>query len=136
MFSLDLNIFSWNYRGLSNLNTMNRIKDLMEKKHPDFICLVKTKTNPSRIQCFYSHLKCNWEWTAVPSTGLFGGILVLWNASVGKVTPVAISRLALHMVISSNNKTWILTTIYNSQVISAHKRFWRSLLKISLLEFP
>lgn len=33
-------------------------------------------------------------------------------------------------MIFSNEDTWILTIIYNSQVLSEHKRLWKSLSKI------
>lgn len=64
---------------------------------------------------------------AIPSLGLSGDILVLWKSDIGLVTPVAISILALHLVI---------TTIYNSQVLIHQKRLWRSLSCFSALNLP
>lgn len=77
-----------------------------------------------------------WEWPAIPSNGLSGGILVLWKHSLGNVTRVAISRHALHLVITSRDCTWILSIIYNSQVLSDQTHLWHSLAGISTLNFP
>lgn len=51
---------------------------------------------------------------------------MLWKRGIGRVTPIAESRLALHHVISSNDETWILSTVYNSQSLSQHKDLWNS----------
>lgn len=101
----------------------------MKKQKLDFICLVEIKTDISQIHRFCSRLRHRWEWAAIPSNDISGGIMVIWNRSVGNVTPVAISHSALHLVISSNDETWILTTVHNSQVIFEHKRLWHSLSK-------
>lgn len=73
---------------------------------------------------------------AIPSLGLSGDILVLWKSDIGLVTPVAISILALHLVITTDGFSWILTTIYNSQVLIHQKRLWRSLSCFSALNLP
>lgn len=46
--------------------------------------------------------------------------MVLLKKQVGRVAPVAVSRLALHLVISTSVDTWILSAIYNSQMFSDH----------------
>ena len=53
--------------------------------------------------------------------------MVLWKKEIGDVTLVVTSRLALHLVITAKGQSWMLTIIYNSQVISDHKRLWNSL---------
>lgn len=74
---MDLKIFSWNYRGLSNPHTIDHICDVMNNKKPDFLCLVKTKVNVSRVQHFYDKINRCWDWVAIPSNGLSRGIIVL-----------------------------------------------------------
>lgn len=69
-------------------------------------------------------------------SGLFGGIIVLWSWHVGLVTIVVISRLALHLVSSNSEGSWILTTVYKSQVLSEHKLLWNFLSGISHLNSP
>lgn len=133
---MDLKIISWNCRGLSNARTMDRVKLLMKNNKPDFICLMETKLSALRTKSFCDKLNRSWAWAAIPSLGLSGGILVLWKSNIGLVTPVAISRLALHLVITTDRLSWILTTIYNSQVLIHQKRLWRSLSCFSALNLP
>lgn len=133
---MNLKLVSWNCRGLSNPRTMDRIKDLMRSYKPDFICLLETKLSSHRIHSFCVKFNRSWAWAAIPSLGLSGGILVLWKKAIGLVTPVASSRLALHLVITSDNISWILTSIYNSQALSHQKRLWRTLSRFSALSLP
>lgn len=47
--------------------------------------------------------------------GYYGGIITFWRKCIGLVTPVAISRYTLHLVISSDTTdTWVISVIYNS----------------------
>ncbi|KAH7653288.1 DNase I-like protein, partial [Dioscorea alata] len=114
--------------GLSNPHTVDYILDFMKKRSSDFLCLLETKTISPRLHYFYAKLNHSWEWVVIPSNGFLGGILVHWKHSVGSVTPVVVSRWALHLVIPTKGMTWIQSTIYNSQVISDHKNLWKPLL--------
>lgn len=78
----------------------------------------------------------SWNQAAIPALGLSGGIIILWNYFVGKVTPIATLRWALHLVITLGNKNWVFTAIYNSQLISDHKILWHSLSGMSSLNIP
>lgn len=129
-------IFTWNCRGISNTRSMDYIKDIMARLKPDFICLVETKSNSIRIQRFCARFSRHWVWAAVPSNGYSGGIIVLWKRFNGIVTPVASSRMALHLIITTSEDSWILSTIYNSQVLSEHKNLWKSLSGLSQLDSP
>lgn len=114
---MDLKIFSWNCRGLSNPHTMDHIQDIMKNKRPNFLCLVETKTTTPRTLYFCAILNHCWDWVVIPSNGLSGRILVIWNLLVGNVTAVVVSRLVLHLVLSSSNKTWAF--LCNLQLIGS-----------------
>lgn len=106
---------------------MDRINNVVNRMKLDFICLVETKSNSAHIHHF----------STIPSNRLFGGIIALSNRSIGTVTLVAISRLALHVVISSRFETWILSTFYNSQALSRQKKMFGDLsLAWPFLTFP
>lgn len=121
---IDTKIFSWNYRGLSNSRTVEYLFDIMHRLKPDFICLLETKTNSDRILRFCNRLKPRWDWATILASGFSGGILILWRQQVGCVTPIAISKLALHLVITTSFDSWVLFAIYNSQMLSDHKALW------------
>lgn len=113
-----------------------QLSGVMTSLKPDFICLIEMKSNSSPAHCFCDKFSKSWGWVAIPSNGLSGEIIVLWNRIVGFVTPMAISRSGVHLIISSSVDTWIFTTVYNTQVFSKHKKLWRSLNGISILNSP
>lgn len=89
---MNLKVFTWNYSGISNPRLHSRIRDVMARLKPNFLCLVETKANAHKILHFYKKYHCWWDWAVIPSSGLSVGILVLWKKSIGNVTPVALSR--------------------------------------------
>lgn len=133
---MDLKIITWNCRRLSNPCLNSWIRNLMACLKPNYLCLVETKANTLRISHFCSKYSRWCYWVAIPSSGLFGENLVLWNKSVGFVTPVVFSRMALHLIITSNNRNWVLSIIYNSHTFSEQKLLWRSLHGFSLFNTP
>lgn len=44
--------------------------------------------------------------------------------------------MAIHLIITSNNRTWVLSIIYNSYILSEQKLLWHSLHGFSLLNTP
>lgn len=62
----------------------------------------------------------------------------LWFGTSPLVMSLWLRSLVLlfHLVIFTTNGTWILTTVYNTQILSKHKRLWRALsLKSLFLTF-
>lgn len=118
------------------MKTQDRIHDAIRRLNPKLLCLVETKTDIVRTQRFCNTLSKHWDWVAIPSRGLSGGIIVLWRRDLGSVTPVANSHFVLHLVISSNNVHWILSVIYNAQVTSLQNSTWNNLSFISSLNLP
>lgn len=96
-----------------NCQTVDHVHDIVNNMNLDFICLMKTKVTTFQIRFFYNKFKHQWDWATIPSTGLSGGTIVFLSKRVGKVTPVAISKKVLHLVISSSTKRWILSTVCN-----------------------
>lgn len=68
------------------------------------------------------------------ATSYSGGIITLWKRHISCVTPVAISRKALHLVISDfNNASWVISTICNNSRVRGQRLFWQELLGLSSL---
>lgn len=67
----------------------------------------------------------------------FGGILVVWRKSIGQVSPLAISRRALHIIVSPGSATnWIIFVIYNLTCFHSQCSLWHELSKISSINIP
>ncbi|KAJ0967195.1 hypothetical protein J5N97_024112 [Dioscorea zingiberensis] len=132
-----LKIVCWNCRGSASSKTVGRIRALIRDLHPDIICLVETRADENRALKFCRKFAKAWEWAAIPSIGMSGGIITLWNKRVGQVTPIAQSQFALHLIISSElPKEWIFTTIYNSQSSHIQRDLWHDLTVLSSLNLP
>lgn len=127
-------IMCWNCRGVSGCDTISRIRRLLVKHKPLLCCLVETRADEVRLRRFCAKLGKEWEWAAVAANGYSGGIIVLWKRQVGCVTPMAISRFALHLVISDNsNSDWFVSVIYNDSRVSGQRRLWHELSGLSSL---
>lgn len=56
---------------------------------------------------------------------------------MGIVTPIAISRHSLHLVISSTYSiSWILSIVYNAQSIGDQNLLWKQVSGIATLQLP
>ncbi|XP_039145509.1 uncharacterized protein LOC120282722 [Dioscorea cayenensis subsp. rotundata] len=127
----------WNCRGVSSPDTTSRILYLLKKLKPAIFCLVETRANDNRLQRFCSKIKDPWKWVAVLAEGFSGGIIIIWNKNIGVVTPLVSSRYALHLVVTaSNSNSWILSTIYNSNVIHNQRLLWKELSGMNSLNLP
>lgn len=121
-----IKIFCWNCRGpVSNPSTLNRVKTFISYSSHLIICLFETKSDTDRIHRFCHRFAINWEWAAIPTLGLSGGIIILWNRNIGNVTLVVATRMSLNLVISQGGVSYILSVIYNSQVLFAQRVLWR-----------
>lgn len=136
-FMVGTKIVCWNCRGLSSKATINRIRHLMQTLHPSLVCLVETRANADRADRFCAMFTRNWNWAALLADGFSGGVIILWNKHLGQVSPIAVSRRALHLVISSSRFTsCIISVIYNSNHFTSQQKLWVELSKISALSFP
>ncbi|XP_039136217.1 uncharacterized protein LOC120273617 [Dioscorea cayenensis subsp. rotundata] len=119
------------------LETVDRIFSLIRSHHPSIFYLVETHANGARVDRFCGKFAKKWNWAALLADGLSGGIFIIWKKHLGLVTPIAVSRRALHLVISpSFNSSWILSVIYNSNKFVSQCALWTELSKITALNFP
>ncbi|KAJ0960379.1 hypothetical protein J5N97_001796 [Dioscorea zingiberensis] len=132
-----LKILCWNCRGSSNPKTLNRIKSLIRRCQPDLVCLVETRADSNRIDNFCKKFNKGWHWAGIPSQGMSGGIVTLWKQRVGMVTPLATTKLCLHLIISSENpREWVLSVVYNAQSIQIQRSLWHNLEIFSSFQIP
>lgn len=130
-------IICWNCRGISSGDTSSRILRLIRTLKPAVICLVETRANEDRFIRFCRKVPKCWDCAAFLSDGFSGGIIVLWHKSIGTVTPVAVSRRALHIVISfDSSKTFLISMVYNSTRFCNQCYLWNELSKITALLIP
>ncbi|XP_039138752.1 uncharacterized protein LOC120276083 [Dioscorea cayenensis subsp. rotundata] len=95
------------------------------------------RADDSRVNRFCRRLPSSWDWTAILTEGYLGGILVAWQKSLSKVTPIVISRRALHLIISSDYMgNCIISVIYNSSRFRTQCSLWNELSRIASMLVP
>ncbi|XP_019184966.1 PREDICTED: uncharacterized protein LOC109179943 [Ipomoea nil] len=68
-----MSTFSWNYRGLGNLRTVQEVVDMVSRKQPDFVFLMETKVGRDHAERL--RVKIGFEGLFyVDSSGLSGGL--------------------------------------------------------------
>ncbi|XP_039118464.1 uncharacterized protein LOC120254413 [Dioscorea cayenensis subsp. rotundata] len=124
--------------GISSRETSSRVISFTRRALTFSLCvLLKPEANDSRLDRFRSLVPNSWDWAAIVADGYSGGIIALWNKNIGQVTPIAVSRRALHLVISLDNVSSVIVLIvYNSHLLHAQCSLWQELSKISTLNFP
>ncbi|XP_039118690.1 uncharacterized protein LOC120254702 [Dioscorea cayenensis subsp. rotundata] len=130
-------IICWNCRGISARDTSARVFRFIKKFKPQVVCLIETRANLERLDRFCKKVPNQWGWAVILADGYSGGIIVLWNTVIGQVTPLAFSRHALHLVVSSAlSKTFLISVIYNSLRWRSQLFLWNELSKITPLVIP
>ncbi|XP_039119691.1 uncharacterized protein LOC120255989 [Dioscorea cayenensis subsp. rotundata] len=124
-------------RGTTGRDKINRIRRIMRENHVDLFALVETRANEDRILRLCNQFARVWNWVAIPANGYSGGIIVFWLKHLGKITPVAHSHRALHLVFSSfADHPWIISVVYNAQHLKVQQRLWNELSSVSKLDLP
>lgn len=102
------------------------------------ICyLVEIRTDEGRVRCFCKHFDKTWEWAALPSRGMSGGIIVLWHCYLCTITPISFNCYTLHLVVSAQRPAeWVLIVVYNSVNTAIQNMVWKSLHCISQFDMP
>lgn len=130
-------IICWNCRGVSARDTSSRVFRLIRSHKPVVVCLVETRANADRLDLFCRKVSKNWDWAAILSDGFSGGLIVLWHKSIGVVSPISVSKRALHIIISTNSsKTFLISAIYNSSRFRISASFGMSSLNSLPFIFP
>lgn len=71
---------SWNVRGASNVTSRSNIRSVVMETKDTFLCIQESKCQSWGIKTLHSlGLGEDIGWLEVPTTGVSGGILSVWN---------------------------------------------------------
>lgn len=130
-------ILCQNCKIISTRDTYSRVLRFIKVIKPLLVCLAETRANSEQVDHFCSRIPRNWQWAAILSDGLSGGIIVIWNPIIGQVTPVASSHRALHLVVTTQaSLSSIISVVYNSLKYRGQCFLWHELSRINGLGFP
>ena len=80
-----MKILTLNVRGFGGLAKHKSLRNLFVSLSPDLIILQETMTSAISTLLAFSKLCPGWEFCAISSTGLSGGLLVAWNPRCFKI---------------------------------------------------
>lgn len=120
-----IKVFCWNCRGISNPNTLDRIKALMNHLNPDIFCLVELWRTLIEYNIFVIGSKLSGNEPGSQPLVSQGGSS--FSGLCPWVKSLQLLFLGWHFIwlFQLEKNTWILSTLYNSQVISKHKALWK-----------
>ncbi|XP_024171787.1 uncharacterized protein LOC112177760 [Rosa chinensis] len=125
---MDLDILSWNCRGICNDSTVRALKDLISQNRPQIIFLCETKiSNLGDFTALKHALGFSYA-KEVLSDGQAGGLGVFWNDEV-RVQMGTVSEHHIDMVIfgGPGDPRWRLTCFYGYARTSERDRSWKLL---------
>ncbi|XP_020705561.1 uncharacterized protein LOC110116355 [Dendrobium catenatum] len=96
--------------------------------------LLETKISDFNIRDVKKIMGDGWEYAMVPSNGLSGGIIVLWNSNIVDYSLVGSSSQCLIGNLTINNKCkWRIASVYGSKDLNKRRELWE-LIEFYLVE--
>ena len=80
-----MKILSFNVRGFGGLAKHKSLQNLFVSLAPDLIILQETMSSSHPALLAFSKLRPGWEYCALSSSGLSGGLLAAWNPRCFKI---------------------------------------------------
>ena len=130
-----MKILSFNIRGLGGLAKHKSIWNLLATLAPDLIFLQETMTCSQPAILSFSKLRPGWEYCAVSSTGLSGGLLAAWNPCCFRVKAFkTVAGILLKDRLRGSSHVISLLNCYGPYNNREH--LWDMIVKGGLLNLP
>ena len=127
---MKLKLFSWNVRGVNNLNKRNVIRNFIRSQRVDLVCLQETKLqNLSSADARSLGVGRLAEWRAVEAEGTAGGILVFWDTSKLELLEAEIGHFSVTCMFKNveDGFLWAFTGVYGPVKRCKRELFWEEL---------
>ncbi|XP_062014150.1 uncharacterized protein LOC133730607 [Rosa rugosa] len=135
MASMDMEILSWNCKGICNDNTRRALKDLISQNRPQIVFLCETKI--SLLSDFKAlHATLGFPHShEVLSDGQSGGLGMFWSEDVtATIGTVSAHHMDLFIDCGVDNPRWRLTGFYGYARTVERDRSWQLLRELSDLD--
>ena len=112
---MNLNIISWNVRGLNEVEKRLRIRNLLKLWKADIICLQETKLELVTRQIVRSLWSCLYvDWLFLGSVGASGGILLMWDTRVVEKLDEAVGHFSVSCKFRNviNQSEWAFSGVF------------------------
>lgn len=122
-----MSVLLWNAKGIAREGFKRNIRQLIKDHKPEIIILTEIKVSRSNCEELIESLPFN-SFEVVDPIGLSGGILIMWNSGINKITTVTREPRAIHVVVQVNTKkTFFLSAIYASTSYNGRLEMWENL---------
>ena len=127
---MNLQILSWNVRGLHERDKRLQIKNLIRMWRADIICMQETKMELITRGFVRSLWGCHYvDWVYLGSLGASGGILVMWDSRVVENLEEAVGHYSVSCRFKNvgDNFEWAFTSVYGPNVDRERRLLWEEL---------
>jgi hypothetical protein len=127
---MNLNILTWNVRGLNEGRKRLKIRNLLSTWKVDIVCLQETKLKMVSDQLVHSLWRCpHKEWCHVDSIGASGGILLMWDRRVVTKIEVCLGNYVAACSFRNvgDGLVWAFAGVYGPTCNSLRRFLWEEL---------
>lgn len=124
---------SWNLRGANNVISRFLVRNLVASSKPALLCLQETKSLAWTDKSVKTlGMGSSIGWAELPSQGLSGGLLTVWNSEVFTVfeTVKSSNWLMIKGQCEVNGKHFTCINVYSPQGTQRKKKLWDELTPI------
>jgi exonuclease III len=133
---MNLNILSWNVRGLNDGAKRTRICNLLHHWKVDVVCLQETKLTAVTQGLVRSLWRCKYvDWISLDSIGASGGIILMWDRRVVDRVDEAIGCFSISCRFRevASGFEWVFSGVYGPNRAVERRLMWDELAGIDTM---
>lgn len=127
---MDLKLMSWNMQGSNMAEKTHTIRRLVRKFKPSIVGLQEIK----RSMVSFATSRLFWgnqshKWVFIPTSGLSGGLLLLWNADTVRVHDILQGTFSVSILCSTvgSDLKWVCCNVYGPYEPRDKVKFWNEI---------
>ena len=119
-----MSIIYWNVRGAASKPFLRNTKELIATYKPCIFIIAEPRISGETANTKIKNLGFQHS-VKSDARGFSGGIWLLWNESIGKVTVLSIKPQIITVLIEKHNdRPWILSAVYANPTPSIREELW------------
>lgn len=124
-----LKILSWNYCGLGNPITVQRLKDLKKEFDPDIVFIMETKNPPEFVVEKLDTPHFEYSVHVTPHSPGAGGLSLFWNSAVS-INVISTCYKLIDVEVSYKKKKFFATFTYGAPKLQQRRQILHQLTSL------